>query len=131
MIERVVIQAPEIDYTARNQRRGIAYRIAVPGAIVLAVGIGFGVKAAGDHDKATSTPELCDATLVCNQQGKDLIDSARTNARIADVGIVLGVAALATAVIVFAMAPGGTPKESRPAMRVVPTGLGVAVVGHF
>jgi hypothetical protein len=129
VIERVVVQA-ELDYTRRDARRSLAYRIAIPGAIVTAIGLGFGLKARSDYDQAKNG--FCDQAFVCTPAGEKLIDAARRNARIADVGLGLGLAALVSGAVVFATAPKGVQKE-RPTrtVQLIPTLAGAALVGSF
>ncbi len=124
------IQPPKIEYdtSARDARRGIALRIAIPGAIVTVAGLGLGFKALSDKHDAEDND--CDDFFVCTEEGANKIDSAQSKARIADIMIGLGLVATVTGVVVWAKAPGPVEK-----VKVVPTaspaGAGVTVIGRF
>jgi hypothetical protein len=118
----------ELDFGARNTRRGIAYRVAIPGAAATVLGLALAFKATRDYDRTRDDRQLCDAAFVCNADGRDAIAGARRTAIIGDIVTGVGVAALATGIVLFVTAPDAVAKDR---VRVVPTGTGAALVGSF
>ncbi len=120
--------AIEYDTTAQRERRAIALRIAIPGAVVTAVGLGIGFLALGQKHDAESSE--CDSHLVCTQAGAKALDGAQSKARIADIVIGVGVAATITGLVMYGRAPGPVEKvKVTPA--VTPSGAGVWFSGSF
>ncbi len=118
----------EYDTTAQRARRGLALKIAIPGAVVALGGIGVGVLALGQRNDARDNE--CDAGLVCTPAGIDGLDSAKSKALIADVMIGVGLAATITGVVLWVKAPGPVEKV-RIAPAVTKDGGGVSFVGRF
>ena len=123
---QVIVAQVSYDFSARDARRRVAYRIAIPAAVVTALGVGLAVKAKRDYDDTKDNPDLCDAAFVCTEAGRDQIAGARRNALIGDLATGVGVAGLVTGIVLFATAPEGVEKP-----RIIPTGSGVALVGSF
>lgn len=120
--------AIEYDRTAQRARRGIALRVAIPGAIVTVAGVGLGFVALGQHNDAKNND--CDRGLVCTASGANKLDGAQSKALIADVMIGVGLAATITGVVLWAKAPGPVEKlKVTPA--VTTTGGGVWLTGSF
>jgi hypothetical protein len=121
----------DFDTRAQHKRRIAALAVGAPGVVALAVGLGFGVHARTEYTDAHAgaTPR-CDATNICTQAGTAMLHSARTQALVADLGVGVGLAAIATAAVVWYTAPGPLRKERKLA-RVVPTANGFAVAGAF
>jgi tetratricopeptide (TPR) repeat protein len=123
-------QPPKIEYdtSARDARRGVALKVAIPGAVVTLAGLGLGFKALSDKNKAKDNN--CDDFFVCTDEGANKIDSAQSQARIADIIIGLGLAATITGVVLWVGAPEPVEK-----VKVVPTaspaGAGVTLMGRF
>lgn len=96
------------------------------GALVAAVaGFGFGVPAAIQGDQLSKSCR----ELICSASDTSRINALRTNAVVADVGVSIGVLAMAAGGVVLIFFP--PPKAEGPRVRVVPSLSGAAVSGSF
>ncbi len=123
----------EAEPGAPSTRRRAGLWVGAGGAVVLGVGLVFGVKASSSYSDAK---RLCGADLRCDpvnyDQGKRSISDARSRATISTVLSAAGGVALAAGAIVFLTAPS---VRHRAAARLVPLahdhGVGLALTGGF
>jgi hypothetical protein len=116
------LPAGEPAHAGGNARRTAGYVIGGAGAVSLAIGIGAGLAALS---KKNDADEQC-LRNACSQRGVNELDSARSLATVADVGVVLGLAGLGFgAYFVLSSDPGGerttaavTPLENGGALAV-------------
>jgi hypothetical protein len=113
-------------------QRSVAYW-AVGGAVgALGVGVVFGLVAQGKDDEAQR--EYCVEARCFDRRGAELNESARNWALAANIGYGLGVAALATAAILYFTSDAGseTPSVARFELAPVSGGSpGLSVTGRF
>jgi len=98
-----VVPAPEAPKASSLRPVGIG--VAVAGLAVIGVGTYFGVTAIS---KWNDSNKQCPGTMLCDAQGVSLYQDAKTAATISDVTFGIGVAAVATGVILFIV---GAPKN--------------------
>jgi hypothetical protein len=108
-VPRLVV---DVSVTARDGQKvvvnpGASQRVAavvVGGAGVLALGVGgfFGLSAQSSY---SDSKDLCSDSNVCTQHGTDLRSSAKSKALVSTVATGVGVAGLATAVVLWLTAP--------------------------
>ncbi len=96
------------------------------GVVLLGVGVVTGALAIDAHNQSNAQCQLPGGT--CNQQGYDLNERSKTYAWLSDFGVGIGVAAIATGIILVVTTPKATA-------RVVPlvsaNGAGAAVLARF
>src|SRR5262249_2365940 len=120
--ERATVAPPiyDVDTSAQHHRRILALEVGAPGVVALAVGLGLHARGVYTDAHGGSAPRG-DASNVCTPDGVAMLDRARTWALASDIGVGVGVAAIAAGAVLWATAPGPVRKERR-LVRVVPTG---------
>ena len=106
--------------------------LVVAGAGVVAAGIGtyFGVQTLSDESRVN---QLCPASRCVSTEGLTASGAAHSDARAADLGVGLGIAAVAVGVVLaFFFPPSDAPPGDKPvvpasAASVVPTDVGLGV----
>jgi len=103
------------------------------GAVLTGAGLIFGVHARSTYNDARA---LCGAELICAndasfEQGKDLVDRARTQATFSTVLVITGVAAAAAGAVAWVTATKRERAEATVMPIVTDGDLGVAIVGRF
>jgi hypothetical protein len=114
-----------IDDTHPTRRR-IGWITGIAGGGAIAIGIGVGVTAEKRWSEAVTA---CNPERVCTQEGHDAARSARRLANVSTALFGVGVAALATGIVLVAI----SPNASEP--RIVPTvgdrSVGLSLQGGF
>jgi serine/threonine-protein kinase len=96
------------------------------GLVAVGVGVAFGLSAKAKRDDAYAGH--CNDQSVCDPAGFALLEDARGAATISTVGFGVGLAAIATGVLLYVTAPSERPVVA-PA--VAAHGVGVAIAGVF
>jgi hypothetical protein len=97
------------------------------GALLAGTSVVFGIDAKLRYDAATR--EHCDAHIACDDVGLDAIRSARRRGDIATVTGIAGVAAMAGAVVIYALSPREHAVTVTPVS--TPTSFGLALEGKL
>lgn len=117
----IVVPALEADTAAPPPSSGkdhtLAWVVGGAGLGVTALGFAFGGVAMAQQGAADDGH--CDATT-CDQEGLDLYDQANAFAWASNITVGVGLAAVATGVVLFFVAPGGGDDGKEKAARVVP-----------
>jgi serine/threonine-protein kinase len=103
--------------TADSDARGVPVASLVLGGVgIVGLGVGsyFGIKAMSDADDAN---ELCPDGKCTSQRGEDLMQDARTSATVSNISFAVGIASIATGLVLYLMDPGS---ESAAADGLVP-----------
>lgn len=98
------------------------------GVVSLGVGAYFGVKAMSDADEAN---ELCPGGDCTSQRGEDLMHDARTSATVSNIAFGVGIASLATGVVLYFVEPDPEPAASGLAPFLADRGAGLAWRGRL
>jgi len=99
--------------SAGNSQHIAALAIGGVGIVGLGVAGFFGLSAQASN---SDSKDLCNDANYCTLHGRDLRDSAKSKALVATVATGVGVAALATAAVLWFTAPTGeTASSARPA----------------
>lgn len=100
------------------------------GIVGLGVGAYFGVKAMSDADEAN---ELCPDGNCSSQRGEDLMDDARTSATVSNIALGVGVASLATGLVLYFVVPGDSQQAASNGLvpLAIDRGAGLAWRGHL
>jgi hypothetical protein len=101
--------APDSDVTPSSGQKTLGFVVGGVGLVALGVGGYFGLRAASQKSDADSH---CNGTL-CTQEGLDGHDDSKRSARIADVGIGLGVVALGVGTYLVLSAPKSSEHGAR------------------
>lgn len=119
----VSVEPPAKDHT-------LAYVVGGAGLGVTALGFAFGGVAMAQ--KGSADDGHCDATT-CDQEGLDLYDQATAFAWASNVTVGVGLAAVATGVVLFFVLPGETPPSTAllPTFAPAPGGGTLGVRGAF
>ena len=91
--------------------------VGTAGVASLGVGIGFGVLALRDADRANG---LCDENRCRSQRGVDAAKAASTHATIATVGVSAGLGLMATGAALWLAGGGSTEQPAPSALQVAP-----------
>ena len=86
-------------------RRTVGLALGGAGVVVLGLGAYFGVRAMSDASGANAA---CPGTTCSNAAAIQQNDDARSNARVADIVLPLGLAAAVTGSVLYFLAPRGT-----------------------
>jgi tetratricopeptide (TPR) repeat protein len=113
--------------------RGAAVISGAVGVVSVGAGLGFGVAAMSDADRANAA---CTGNRCRTQRGVDAAKSASTRATLATAGVGVGAALLATSVTLWILgANGETEREAPSRVRFTPVAgereLGMAVQGKW
>jgi tetratricopeptide (TPR) repeat protein len=113
--------------------RGAAVISGAVGVVSVGAGLGFGVAALSDADRANAA---CTGNRCRTQRGVDAAKSASTRATLATTGVGVGAALLATSVTLWILgARGETEREAPPRVSFTPVAgereLGMAVQGKW
>jgi hypothetical protein len=115
----VAVVVPDLAETAEpsgaSDGRRVGWALAGSGVALLGVGAFFGVRAGVDHDRATT---LCPSSPCANADGVAANDRARTEAWVSDLGVGLGVAAVAVGAYFLLLRHEDAPRSA--AVRWVP-----------
>jgi len=116
-----------------RRRKLVGIGLAGGGAVLTSVGFFLGVRASSIFNDAKT---LCGTHLICGsdadyEQGKDLIDQARTRATVSTVLVITGVAAAAAGAVVWVTASKREGAETAVVPVVADRDLGLAIVGRF
>ncbi|HEU5075893.1 MAG TPA: hypothetical protein VFU02_16985 [Polyangiaceae bacterium] len=98
------------------------------GVVSLGVGAYFGVKAMSDADEAN---ELCPGGSCTSQRGEDLMHDARTSATVSNIAFGVGIASLATGLVLYFVDPDSEQAASGLAPFVADRGAGLAWRGRL
>jgi tetratricopeptide (TPR) repeat protein len=113
-------------------RRIAGLTVGGAGLLAVAVSLGVGATAVSTWDEAFESGACNADTLVCTPEGQEQTDTARSRARLSNILLGAGVAAVAAGAVLYFTAPRAPEKRSA---RIVPftggDGLGLAVVGGF
>jgi tetratricopeptide (TPR) repeat protein len=113
-------------------RRIAGLTVGGAGLVAVAVSLGAGATAITTWDEAFESGACNADTLVCTPEGQEQTDTARSRARLSNVLLGAGVAAVAAGAVLYFTAPRAPEKRSA---RIVPftngDGLGLAVMGGF
>ena len=122
--------APESAPQPSSSRRTVALIVGGVGLVGVAVGTVAGLKAASKNSDADAQcrPE---APTLCNQQGADLGDQAKSAAKLSTLGFVLGGAAVATGAVLWLTAPDAKGTALRATPMADAHGGGVALQGNL
>jgi hypothetical protein len=111
-----------------SKQKLIGIIVGSAGVALVAVGIGFGVRANNKNGEAKE--EGCGGKFCRNDKGVDLTDSALTAARVADVGIIGGAALVAGGLVTYLLAPK-SDQSPKVAFSADPRGAALHVGGVF
>jgi len=115
-----------------SHRKLVGLTIAGVGVASLGVGLYFGSVASSDWSKATDVcPEQACANQADLARGGKLVDDAKKAGNLSTIFVGAGVAVAATGVILWLTAPHAAEHVDASALRVVPTGNGLAITGGF
>lgn len=114
-------------------RRLLGLSVGAAGLVGVGVGLAFGAAARSNWNSAFDDG-LCDEdTNVCDDEGQDKTDAARTQATISTIAVVAGVALAGAGVVLYLTAPsaGDGGASARVSPMVGDRELGVALSGSF
>jgi hypothetical protein len=108
--------AGRADSSGAGPSRAVGFALAGVGVAATGLGAYFGLRALS---KNADSKDLCNASNVCSAQGGQLRDEAKSAALVSTIGIGVGLAAVATGVVLLLAGPGAGPEASAaPAVRV-------------
>ncbi len=119
--------SPVVHEEPMRSHRGVARWMGGAGLLLAGTSIVLGIDAKLRYDAATR--DHCDARIACDDTGLDAIRAARLRGNIATVTGIAGVAAVAGAVVFYAL----SPREHAVAITPVstPTSIGLALEGSL
>lgn len=101
--------APKSGYWGPQRFAAIGLGVVGVGGVV--VGSVFGMSAKDGYEGAINDKALCPTKKTCYPEGKAKVDAAQTDALISTISFAVGGVALAGGVVLFLLAPSGSPAK--------------------